>query len=240
MIEMEISHFGELTYQAAEAMNTLCTNLSFIGGNIRVIMITSCYQGEGKSFVSMNLMRSMAQLGMKVVLVDADLRGSMLQEDYEIKAGANALFSQRYKGLTGYLAGQCDMDSIIGKTNISGAELILAGKKVKNSLPLFNTPVMEDLLKKLAQTHDLVIVDAPPIGTVIDAAKIGEVCDGTLFVVESGCVTAEKLKESTAQIEKAGCPILGYVINKLDEKKYGEKDKYGYYAYSSGKRRKRR
>lgn len=238
MIEMEIRRFGELQYQAVEALNTLCTNLSFTGGNIRVVMVTSCYQGEGKSFVTMNLLRSMAQLGMRVVLVDADLRASALQENYDIQIGG--AFDQRYKGLTGYLAGQCEMDSIIGKTNIPGAHLILAGKTVKNALPLFNTSAMGDLLGELKKTFDLVVVDAPPIGTVIDAAKIGEVCDGTLFVVESGRITAEKLKESVAQIEKAGCPVMGYVVNKLDEKKYGERDKYENYYYAGGKRRKRR
>ena len=239
MIEMEIRRFGELEYQTVEALNTLCTNLSFTGGNIRVVMVTSCYQNEGKSFVAMNLLRSMAQLGMSVVLVDADLRASTLQETYDIEIGG--VFDQRYKGLTGYLAGQCNMESIIGRTNIPGAHLILAGKTVKNALPLFNTTAMGDLLGELKKTHDLVLVDAPPVGTIIDAAKISETCDGTLFVVESGRIRAEKLKESAAQIEKAGCPIMGYVINKLDERKYGEKDKYeSYYYYSGGKGRKRK
>lgn len=238
MIEMEIHRFGELEYQAVEALNTLCTNLSFTGGNIRVVMVTSCYQSEGKSFVAMNLLRSMAQLGMSAVLVDADLRASTLQESYDIEIGG--AFDQRYKGLTGYLAGQCNMESIIGRTDIPGAHLILAGKTVKNALPLFSTTAMGELLDELKRTHDLVIVDAPPVGTIIDAAKISEACDGTLFVVESGRITAEKLKESVAQIEKAGCPIMGYVVNKLDERKYGEKDKYRSYYYSGGKSRKRR
>ena len=230
MIEMNIHRLAELDFQATEAINTLSTNLSFVGGNFRKILITSCHPQEGKSFTSMNLLRSMAGLGMRVVLVDADIRASSLQGSY----GIDVLMpeGEKYKGLSGYLFGRCEAEDILAKTNIPGAYLILSGRTVTNSLPLFNTNRLATLLDMLAEHFDLVLVDAPPVGTIIDAAKISTHCDGTLFVVQSGAVAVDELKESAAQIEKSGCPIIGYVMNKYDDKRSGGRYYYRKPYYS--------
>lgn len=82
MNRIEFSRFGELDYTGAEAMNTLCTNLTFSGEGVRKIMTTSCHSFEGKSFISMNMMRTFAKLGKRVVLVDADLRKSVILSKY--------------------------------------------------------------------------------------------------------------------------------------------------------------
>ena len=238
MIEMNIRRLGELEYSAVEAINTLATNLFFVGGNMKKILITSCHPQEGKSFVSINLMRTMASLGLRVVLVDADIRASALQGVYGIEIKMPG--KEKYKGLTGYLFGQCDLEDILARTNIPGAHMILAGRTVINSLPLLNTDRLGVLLDKLAEEYDVVLLDAPPIGAIIDAAKISTLCDGTLFVVQSGADTITELKEAARQIEKSGRPIIGYVINKFDAKKHG----HGYYYsrktnyYRSGKPKK--
>lgn len=78
MNQVELTRFPALDYACKEAMNTLCTNLTFVGGMRNRIMITSCNASEGKSFLSMNIMRTLAQLGHSVVLVDADLRRSQI------------------------------------------------------------------------------------------------------------------------------------------------------------------
>lgn len=228
MITMDIRHFPPLEYQQAEAMNTLCTNLSLTGGDIRKILITSCRPQEGKSFVAMNLMRAMAALGLKVILVDADIRASILQRTYSIDVHSGS----HYIGLCGYLSGLCSIEDVIAKTNIDGADMILSGRTVMNSFPLLNSPRLATLLNHLASAYDLVLVDAPPVGTIIDAAKIATQCDRTLFVVESGGITASELKSSSYQIEKMGCPILGYVLNKIDTRNY-KKKYYSSYYYSS-------
>ena len=82
MNSLEFTRFPQLEYAGAEALNTLCTNLSFSGANVRKIMMTSCHSAEGKSFISMNMMRTFAALGKRVVLVDADLRRSMIASRY--------------------------------------------------------------------------------------------------------------------------------------------------------------
>lgn len=237
MIEMDIRRLDDMGFQVTEAINTLATNLSFVGGTIKKILITSCRPHEGKSFICMNLMRALAGLGMKVILVDADIRASTMQGSYGIDIDMPD--GGRYRGLTGYLSGRCNIKDIIAQTNISGAHMILAGSTVTNSLPLFNTARFGTLLNELAQNYDIVLVDAPPVRTIIDAAKIATWCDGTVFVVQSGADTAAELREASSQIEKSGCPIAGYVLNKFDERKHGGGyyDRDNYYANYEGRKK---
>ena len=225
MVEMHIRRFGELDYQAAEAINTLCANLSFIGGDFKKIMITSCHPQDGKSFVSMNLMRSLAALGLRVLLVDADIRASALKGTYGIDVSVPS--GKKYLGLTGYLVGRCGISDILGKTSIPGAYMILAGKTVSNSLSLFNSPKMEHLFNELADDFDIILVDTPPVGALIDAAQIATYCHGAMVVVRSGATSNGELLRATQQLEKTGCPLVGYVLNRAHEKS-GSK-KYYYY-----------
>lgn len=233
MTTMSINHLENLDFQGAEAINKLCANLSIAGGDIRKILITSCYPNEGKSFVSIHLFRAMAELGKKIILVDADVRASTLQRSYDIEVGG----VNEYLGLSGLLSGLCGIDDVIGHTDIPGADMILPGKTVMNSFPLFNSFRLEELLDELGKRYDLVLIDTPPIGTIIDTAKISKFCNAALFVVQSGAVTVSMLKKSTAQIEKTGCPIMGYVMNKIDKKDYA-KNHYSYYYYGGGKEKK--
>ena len=228
MGEVQLKNFKELEYSGREAINTLCANLSFVGGDIRKIIVTSYMPSEGKSFVSMNLMRAFADIGRRVLMIDADLRGSVLRYEYAIESTDMLL------GLTRYLAGKCSIDSIIQKTNIPNADIILAGRTVTNSLPLINSDRMKALFDYTDGRYDIVIVDAPPIGVIIDAAKIAAYCDGTLFVVESGAETRQNLKDGIAQMERAGSTILGVVLNKY--KTNMDKD---YYYYDNPYRKKK-
>lgn len=230
---MQINRFGELDYQASEAINTLCANLSFLGGDFKKILITSCHPQEGKSFVSMNLMRALAGLGLRVVLVDADIRASALRSTYDIDIRTPV--GKKYLGLSGYLVGRCTLNEILGETSIPGAYMVLAGVNVTQSLPLFNSPRMGELLDALAKSFDVVLVDTPPVGTLIDAAQIATLCSGTLFVVRSGSTSSGELTAAIGQLEKTGCPVMGYVLNRSQEKSYSKK----YYYYSSDPKRKK-
>lgn len=228
MLKLEICRFGQLDYHAKEAVNTLCTNLSLAGGDFKKLMLTSCHPEEGKSFIAMNLMRSFAELGMRVVLVDADIRASRLIGTYDIhietENGKNSM------GLSAYLAGRCGLSDILGSTNIPNAWMVLAGKTVINSLSLFSSPRFGLLLDELAKNFDIVLVDAPPIGAIIDPARIAESCDGMLMVVQSGAVVVQEFASVLKQIEKTKCPLLGTVLNKFDDKQYGR----GYYYSKYG------
>lgn len=224
MIEMVLQRLGDLEYSASEAINTLAANLFFVGGNMKSILVTSCQPQEGKSFVAVNLMRTMASLGFRVVLLDADIRASALQGSCGIEIQMSG--SRKYKGLTGYLFGQCEIEDILAETNIPGAHMVLAGRTVMNSLPLLNTERLGTLLNELSAKYDLVLIDAPPVGAIIDAAMIATLCDGVLFVVQAGADTVAELREASTQIEKSGRPVIGYVINKFEEKRHGDRSYY--------------
>ncbi|MDO5378770.1 MAG: CpsD/CapB family tyrosine-protein kinase [Clostridia bacterium] len=228
MKSLSIGRFPPLSYACGEAVNTLCTNLSFSGENVKKIMITSCHASEGKSFLSMNIMRTMAKFGKTVAIVDADLRRSMIASKYSIQFADK----EHRWGLAHLLAGMADMDDVIYSTDIDGAYMVPVGREVSNPLPLLNSPRLGELLDRLAQGVDYVFVDAPPVGTVIDAAEIAKSCDGTLLVVNYNTVRRQELIDVKEQLEQTECPILGTVLNMVEYDSYLSR-KYYYKSYYS-------
>lgn len=234
MKQLKITKFPALDYAGNEAFNTLSTNLSFAGANVKKIMITSCHAAEGKSYLSMNLMRTLAQRGIKVALVDADLRRSMVNSDYGLKFEDGRSDG---KGLSHFLAGMVGMDEVIYQTDIPNAIMVPVGRDVPNPLALLTNHHFAELLDMLASMADYVIVDAPPVGVVIDAAEIAKACDGTLIAVNYNDVSRQELLDVKQQIEQTGCPILGTALNQVDydnymgRKYYKSYSKYGKYGY---------
>ena len=237
MKQVKITKFPQLSYAGNEALNTLCTNLSFAGENVKKVMITSCHAEEGKSFLSMNMMRTLTQRGKTVALVDADLRRSVINTTYGMRFEGG---KEDGKGLSHFLAGMAGMEDIIYQTDIPGALFVPIGRDVPNPLTLLTSKHFSELLDHLAQRVDYVLVDAAPVGLVIDAAEIAKVCDGTLIAVNYNDVRRQELLEVKRQIEQSGCPILGTVLNQVDydayvgrkyyyRSHYGKYSKYGYY-----------
>ena len=135
-----------------------------------------------------------------------------------------------------FLAGMADEGSVIYETDIPGAYMVPVGRKVSNSLPLLNSQRFQRLLDDLADQFDYVIIDAPPIGMVIDAAQIAKFCDGTVLVVGYNAVRRQELVDARDQIAQTGCPILGAVMNMTEydnylSKKYSYKSYYSHYGY---------
>ena len=226
MKRIQIRRFAPLSYVGQEAINTLCTNLSFSGEKVKKIMMTSSHASEGKSFLTMNLMRTMARYGKRVVLVDVDLRRSFISSRYGIAFDDN----DDPVGIAHFLAGMAKEDEVIYATNIPGAFMVPVGKQVSNPLTLLNTEKFSRLLDRLAQMYDYVLVDAPPIGTVIDAAEIAKYCDGSLLIVNYNSVHRQELIAAKEQLEQTGCPILGAVLNMVDLDSFAGK-KYYYKSY---------
>ena len=123
MNQLSIGRFPELDYACGEAMNTLCTNLFYCGENIRSVLLTSRYEQEGKSSIAMNVMRTLAGYGKRVVLVDADLRCSTLARRYRFSFAHRETF-----GLAQYLAGMCELEDAVYQTNLPGAYILPAGR----------------------------------------------------------------------------------------------------------------
>ena len=227
MNRIDFTRFQGLDYACKEAINTLCTNLGFLGKDKRVIMFTSSDAHEGKSFLTINTMRTLAQLGNKVVLVDTDLRRSQLVSGYGVRMQTGKGY-----GLAHYLAGRCEMDEILYETDILRAYLVPVGQEVSNSLTLLNSQRFGRLIADLRERFDYVIVDAPPVGVIIDAAEIAKSCSGALMAIAYNEVHRNELLEAKRQLEQTGCPILGTVLNGVELTNYNSRRYYkSYYSY---------
>ena len=212
----------KLDYAGNEALNTICSNLSFAGKNIRKIVITSCDLNDGKSFVSIQTAVNMARRGKRVVLVDADLRLSVMNTQYEIR-----MEGQKF-GLAHLLSGQCQIDDVVYETNIQNLFYVPTGTDVQTPLSLIATPDFDHLVQTLGDAFDFVVIDAPPVGMVIDAAEIAKSCDGSVLVLEYNKTHRRALQEAKEQMERTGTPILGCVLNKVAMDKLSTKKYYGY------------
>lgn len=230
MAKLEITRLPALEYACREAVNTLCTNLSFFDDEKRVIMFTSTQPHEGKSFVSFQAAVTLARLGYPVALVDADLRKSQIITQYGLK-----IVEGKGHGITHYLAGKCGMSDALYESDIPGLHIMPVGHVVSNSLSLLNTDRFRGLIAHLRERYDFVIVDAPPVGAIIDAAEIAKSCDGCVFIVRYNEISRREIAEAKRQVDRSGCPVLGSVLNavefdSLSSKKYYNKSYYNYYT----------
>lgn len=231
MKTLEMTRFPTLDYASAEAINSLCTNLTFCGEDVKSIMMTSCRAGEGKTFLAMNVARTMAGLGKRVAVLDADLRRSSIAATFGLPAQKGIDL-----GVTHYLAGKCEMREILYLTNIPGFSILPVGRTAANPLPLLNSSRFSRLIGELCELFDYVLVDTPPVGVVIDAAEVAKSCSGTVFVVRYNTIHQRELVEAKRQIARTGCPILGTVINRFSFDAYSGKGYYhkSYYYQSGG------
>ncbi len=215
-------------YFIREAFNTLRTNILFSGKNIKVILVTSCVAHEGKTTVSFEMSKSLAESNKKVLFVDADLRKSVTVSRYTKERGIN--------GLSQILSGQIDLNQSVYRTQIEGLDMIFAGPFPPNPTELVGSPVFKELLDCVRDAYDYIIIDAPPLGLVIDAAVMASVCDGALLVINQGSIKYRVAQNVKAQLAKSGCRILGVVLNQTQRKKHsirGSRDAY-YSRYSYG------
>lgn len=208
-------------YFYEEAIKTLRTNIQFSGIDIKTIVLTSCYPNEGKSDVTFQLALEIGKMGKKVLVVDADIRKSAYVSRYQIK--------ERISGLSQYLSGQRREADIIYRTNFEGVDMIFAGPTAPNPSELLEQESFSQLLGSLRERYDYVLIDTPPIGSLIDAAIAAKQCDGAILVIESGTVSRRTALKAKEQLEMSGCRLLGTVLNKVDVRKDKYYSKYGYY-----------
>lgn len=213
-------------YRLTEGLNQLKTNLAFCGKDIKVITITSSVPNEGKSSVAFDLSKTMAEGGKKILMVDADLRKSVLAAKYHIQ-GID-------KGLSHYLTGQAEIEDIIYETETEGFYLSVAGPLSPDPTSLLDSDQFQKFIDKVREDYDYVIIDAPPLGVVIDAVIIGKYCDGAVLVIEQGVIKRKVVQDVIKQFKRGEVRILGAVLNKVDERigAYGAYDyKYSYSYY---------
>ena len=197
-----------LDYRSKEAFKMLRTNIDFTGGDLKVICITSCTPNEGKSNISFEVAKSYAQMGKRVLLVDADLRKSVMRQRH--KKGKVRL------GLVNYLVGKCEFDEALCETDVKNLYMIFSGPVPPNPSELLGNRKFKEMIQNAREEYDMVIVDTPPLGSVIDAAVVSKCCDGAVVVIAAGNVSYRFARKVKEQLDVAECRILGCVLNKVD------------------------
>lgn len=220
---------GSNDFFTEEAYKVLRTNLQFCGKDVKVIALTSCNANEGKSTVSLHIAKSFSELGKKVLLIDADMRKSVI-------AGRNTTVTNP-RGLSEVLTGLNTLEECIYPVEDASLHILFAGKYPPNPVELLNSKYFEELMKKSRESYDYIIVDTPPLGQVIDAAVIAKQCDGVAMIISNSKVHYKTAQTVVDIIQKSGCKMLGVIRNSSKRqkggyyyRKYGYASKYGYAA----------
>ena len=201
------------TYAINEAYKFLRTNILFCGRDIKTICITSCDENEGKTTVSLNLAKSLAQLGKKVLFIDADMRKSVVAGKY--------FNAKNVTGLSELLSGiEKNVNNCVMATDVPGFKIVFAGAYPPNPVELLSGKYFETVVASARETFDFVIIDAPPVGLVADPAIIAPGCDGTLFVVGEKKLNRKAAEAAVTQLRNGGSHIIGFVRNNPKTEKY--------------------
>ena len=228
MNKLTITEKDLLTNQEKEVYRTLRTNIEFTGIENRVIALTSCMPDDGKTTVSYRLACAFAENDKRTLFIDADLRKSIFMQRYNITGNP--------KGLSHFLSGQVPLNCVVYSTNKENLSVIPVGKFPSSPTELFAKARFEKMLDELREKFDYIIIDTPPLGSVIDAAVIAQKCDASLMVLASDKTSRTFAKSVIAQLKSANPNFLGVVLNKVDVKSRGYYGKrYG--GYYGGKYR---
>jgi capsular exopolysaccharide synthesis family protein len=206
-------------FAVSEAMRELRTNLQYMDVDHppRVIVVTSPLPGDGKSTTSANLAITLAASGQRVVLIDGDLRRPMVAKIFHLIEGV---------GLTDVLAGRAEFIDVAQRVDRGGNLLVVgAGKLPPNPSEILGSARMRELVHTLGMDAT-VIIDAPPLLPVTDAAVLAHSADGALVVASVGKTTYDVLKRALQTLDRAGARALGVVLNRVPRKGRG-----GYYDY---------
>lgn len=225
MNKILLIEYEDLKYGRREAINSLRTNVKFAGNDIKVVAFTSCNPNEGKSTTCFDLAKNFADAGSKVLLIDADMRKTVMLQRYRIENQG-----EKIAGLTHYLSGQSDIEQIVNSTNVPNLYMTLAGPLSPNPAELLTGNRMGDFIKACRNIFDMVIIDTPALGAVIDAAIIAPKCDGVVLVTEANETSAKAAIGVKKQLEMSDCKILGCVLNKVPSTGNSYRYKYRYYG----------
>ena len=212
----------------AEAYRAARTNLDFLRRNrrLQVILMTSAHPGEGKSASSSNLAISLAQVGRKVLLIDADLRKPSQGRIHGVPNDV---------GLTQVLRGTMTVAEAAQRTSVPGLGLLTTGPSVPNPADLLASPRLGTLLDEARGLYDLVIIDSSPLLNVTDAALLGAMADGVILVARVDALKLRDVRAAREILDSLGVPVLGTVINAIGREHVSFKYGYGYGSvYGSG------
>jgi len=220
----------------SEAYRTLRTNLQFskVERKLRTVLVTSSGPKEGKSTTAANLAIAMAQAGNRTVLLDGDLRRPVVHSIFGL---------EKDNGITNLLMDAIPYTALAKDTFHENLKIVTSGILPPNPSELLSSQKMQNLLNKLQEDFDIIIIDSPPVIAVTDAAILSTKVDGTILVVSSGQTNREALARAHVLLDNVDTRFLGVLLNNVDvEGMYGSYYYYYYYHYYSkpGQKRKRR
>jgi capsular exopolysaccharide synthesis family protein len=203
-----------------ESYRMLQANLKFLSSDkpLQAIVVTSSVPKEGKSTVSANLAAAMAQLGHRVLLIDADMRHPLQHHIWNLNNTA---------GLSDLIVGQVDFAATVHE-GMPNLYILTAGVIPPNPLALLDSKRMANLIKNFCTTYDFVIIDAPPLVLGADALTLGKMTDGVLLVARPGTLTSNSATLARESLERSSQKVLGLVVNGVIPE--NESDSYFYYG----------
>jgi capsular exopolysaccharide synthesis family protein len=220
----------------ADAYRVLRTNLIFSSAETtgRVILVTSANPAEGKTTTLANLAVALAQNGAKVLAVDADLRRPTLYQHFSIV---------KTPGLTDLIVGKSAASQAIHSTRIEGLQMLPCGYQTPNPAELLGSPMMKQIIDALRAHYEWVLIDAPPLLAMPDAAVLCSLVDGVVLVIAAEAATKPAVMRAVDQVRGVGGKVVGLVLNKvnLERNSYYYSQYYGeyyrsYYAEGAAKR----
>ncbi len=215
----------------SEAYRGLRTNITFARPDnpAKLLVFTSPMPGDGKSTSAANLAITLAQQGLNVLLVDADLRRGVMHSVFKIA---------REPGLSNVLLGNVPLEAAVRQVNLgtSGTLSVLGtGVRPPNPAELLGSGRMRDFMEHVQDMYDMVIFDTPPLNVVTDAAILGSAASGVVLVARAGVTTHESLAFAVEQLRNVRASVLGTILNdinfKRDVRYYGSHGSYAYYRY---------
>lgn len=203
----------------SEAFRVLRTNIRFsnVDRNIRTLLVTSPSPTDGKTVTVANLAVAMAQAGLRVAAVDADLRRPRLHKLFDLYP---------HGGLTASLL-EDRLDGNLQHTQVEGLWLLPAGELPPNPAEILGSQRMQEMLKELADRVDVVLIDSSPVLPVADAAILSPIVDGVLLVVEAGQTRRQTARQAVESLQQVGGNLIGVVLNAMPRRGGG----YYYYRY---------
>ncbi|WP_344118905.1 polysaccharide biosynthesis tyrosine autokinase [Kocuria aegyptia] len=215
---------GRGHHEFSEALRELRTNLSFVSVDNppKMIVVTSSLPGEGKSSITANLAVAIASTGRNVVVVDGDLRRPVITDLFGLVPGV---------GVTDVLTGQVQVDEVLQTYDkFPNLQVLGAGRTAPNPTELLSSKAMHNMLETLAEDA-LVLVDAPPLLPVTDAALLTASADGAIIVATAQRTTTDELAKSLENLHQVHGNVLGVVLNRVPTTG-ADAGYYGYYGKS--------
>jgi succinoglycan biosynthesis transport protein ExoP len=211
----------------SEAYRSLNTALSFTteGGLPKSLVITSSGPGEGKSITALAIAGHFATLGMKVLLIDADLRNPSMHKKLDLDNSV---------GLSNYLTGACTPPEAFQETSIKNLAFMATGPLPPNAADLLAGARLLSLITNGLEVFDLIVIDSPPVMGLADVPLLSSATAATLFVVAAGQAQKGQVRDALNRLEMAHSPVIGAVLTKFDAKAAGYLYGYGAYDYTYG------